>query len=321
MITLRMARSIRSSVAALVAASALVLTVGATPAHAIVGGAATTGSAFPYYVRLTVNNRPLCGASLIDPEFVLTAAHCADDFVPVGSANKNILVSDQFGTSVKQVFTHPLWNGHVEDGHDLAIIKIAPVTLQKAPIVQVGAPGDPAAYAANRAATVVGHGRTSFDGSTTSELRVLNTVLRSDDDMDDIYNPWYWVDNWNETLMIGAGSTTQTVCNGDSGGPLTVTRGVPVQVGVASFEPSDSCDQPGGFAELSNAQLAWVGSVVPSIATRWGPCAAGQSNGKWTAQYHQTWQTTLRSHDGPNTWDITCSPVWTGPANPPPAMQ
>jgi len=29
----------------------------------------------------------------------------------------------------------------------------------------------------------------------------------------------------------------------------------------------------------------------------------------------------LRSHDGPNTWDITYSPVWTGQVNPPPAMQ
>ena len=316
----RLVRITRSAAAALVGAATLVLTVGAAPADAIVGGSSTTGSAYPYYVQLTVNNRLLCGGSLIDPQVVLTAAHCAQPFAAAAPSNRNILIRDQFGTAATSITVHPLYDGHVEDGHDLALIRIAAVTLNPVPVVQVGAPGDPAAYAANRAATVVGHGRPGYNSATTSELRVLNTMLRSDDDMDDIYNPWYWVDNWNESLMIGAGTTTQTVCNGDSGGPLTVLRGVPVQVGVASFEPSGSCDQPGGFAELSGGQLAWVGSQVPSITTKWGPCAPNQSNGKWTAKY-QSSASSLRGHDGPNYWDITCSPVWTSQVNPPPAMQ
>ena len=41
--------------------------------------------------------------------------------------------------------------------------------------------------------------------------------------MSDIYDH-IWSTNWNSRLMIGAGDSHHTACNGDSGGPLTVDR-------------------------------------------------------------------------------------------------
>jgi secreted trypsin-like serine protease len=150
--------------------------------------------------------------------------------------------------------------------------------------------------------------------------------------MDDIYNAWYWFDHWNERLMIGAGWTNHTVCRGDSGGPLTVDRnGVTVLVGVVSFGDAHwyngvpSCDQPGAYAELSGAQLAWVATTVPGVAARWGACEARRSGslgprsvggtlGRWVATY---WQ----GDDDleivqPETWSFSCvpnEPVTTAP--------
>ena len=100
-------------------------------------------------------------------------------------------------------------------------------------------------------------------------------MLRSDGDMDDIYDPWWGFDHWSGALMIGARFTDHTVCFGDSGGPLTVIRnGTLVQVGVASFVDTwwDPCDEPGAYAELDGAQLAWVAMQVPGIESRWNNC-------------------------------------------------
>lgn len=157
------------------------------------------------------------------------------------------------------VIIHPLWNGEYEDGHDLALIRLPAGTVVSAAPTQVGSPWDSGANAANTIATIMGDGRTFAHDTGDANFLAADTVLRSDDYMDDIFNPWYWFDHWTSRLMIGAGSTNQTVCMGDSGGPLVVySSGHPVQVGVASFvHDEDNCSGAAGFAELSGAQLAW----------------------------------------------------------------
>jgi hypothetical protein len=148
--------------------------------------------------------------------------------------------------------------------------------------VQVGAPWEPWLYAPGGEAVIMGFGRTTPDGPASDRLLAADTVLRSDDYMDDIFNPVFGLDGWSSPLMIGAGSDTQTVCKGDSGGPLVVagSNGHVVQLGVASFAHdapwpySGFCDTAGGFAELSGPQLAWVASQVPSVMDAWGPCTS-----------------------------------------------
>jgi hypothetical protein len=163
---------------------------------------------------------------------------------------------------------------------------------------------------------MVGHGATSGGGSGTKELRDLHTPLHSDGYMDDIYNKWYWFDHWINSLMIGAGWSNHTACNGDSGGPLTVDRnGVRIQVGVASFATT-GCDEPAGYAELSGPQLAWVAATVPAVATKWGSCAAnnGTTPGRWQATYVEG--TSGGTRDGRFEWKISCVPSYPDTASP-----
>jgi hypothetical protein len=175
--------------------------------------------------------------------------------------------------------------------------------------LRVGSPNDAGAYAPDTPATVIGQGFTTPDGNLPLTPMQLDTVLRSDDFMDDLYNPWYWFDHWPQYYAIGAGSMNHTVCEGDSGGPLTVVRnGVRVQVGVASFVDTwpDHCTKPGGFAELRNAQLAWVASKVPSVKTAWGSCTTTNgSPGQWYA-FYQSWYSAGAPMDGPYYWNIYC---------------
>ena len=296
----------RQAAGVVMAALAIVTTVWVSPAHAIIGGNPTTGDAHPYYVRLIINNT-LCGGSIIDKTKVLTAAHCGAN--ANGDPSKiTVFIRDQFAVGATSVAVHPLWNGNVSDGHDLAVIGIPSGATTGITPVRVGSPTDSGAYAAGVEATMVGRGRTSPSQDAT-QLNDLHTVLRSDSDMDGVYNPWYWFDHWKSGLMIGAGWTNHTVCYGDSGGPLTVDRnGVTMQVGVASFVQTwpDECAQPGGYAELSGPQLAWVASKVLPVQTSWGPCRTQSGGtGRWYAMYQYSYAPTA-FRDGSYYWDIHC---------------
>jgi hypothetical protein len=139
------------------------------------------------------------------------------------------------------------------------------------------------------------------------DLHVADTVLRSDSYMDDIFNPWYWFDDWLEPLMIGAGSDDQSVCHGDSGSPLVVNHnGRTVQVGVASFiQDGDTCRGAAGFAEVAGPQLAWIASQVPSVMDRWGGCVSPTgAPGRPSAAYG-TFVPGFK-WDGPFPWHIWC---------------
>jgi len=46
------------------------------PIGQIVSGVNAVPGQFPWQVRITSSKNSLCGGSLIDPEWVLTAAHC-----------------------------------------------------------------------------------------------------------------------------------------------------------------------------------------------------------------------------------------------------
>ena len=288
-------------------------------AQAIVGGVPMSPSIYPAYVRVHSAGF-LCGGTVIAQDTVLTAAHCVDGGVTPDQVTAR--VRDVTLRQATGLLVHPLWNGDLSDGHDLAIVWLTPGSTNGVAPVQVGSPWDASYYAANFPATIVGHGRTHWEGQSTTELRAVDTVLRSDDWMDDIYNPWYWFDHWNSGLAIGAGDSSKTACKGDSGGPLFVDKDGTwtwIQVGVASFV-SDGCDEAAGFTELSNAQLAWVAHHVPAVKTGWGPCITPYGNEGYTSAQYVSWFLPTAAQDGPYYWHITCY-AGTSPGGPTPTTR
>jgi hypothetical protein len=285
---------------------------------AIVGGVGVDPSIHPQYVRLT--SPSICGGTVIAPDTVLTAAHCVDN---AGSPSAvHVLVNDISPRTAQSLVIHPLWNGTEYDGHDLAVIGLPPGSTTGVTPIQVGSPWNGYYLGAGNPATIVGHGAVHSGGPPTNELRDVDTVTRSDEEMDDIYNPWYGVDHWNEDLMIGAGTLDHTVCNGDSGGPLMVRDGTRevIQIGVASFVETwpTNCRQPAGFIELDNAQLAWIAEKAPSITTRWGTCITG---GGRVGQSHARYTTAflIDGHrEGNYWWEIICRDAPPPPPPPPP---
>jgi Trypsin len=303
--------------AALLAAAVLAPIAISQPAGAIIGGTATSPSVFPSFVRV-YSPSGLCGGTVIAPDTILTAGHCVVGAAPSGVT---VYVNDTQPYQATAVMVHPLYaKTRLADiaTHDLALVSLAPGATQGVPNVQVGAPWQPEYRAAGREAWMVGHGRTSADSAPTSELRYVQSVIRSDDFMDDIFNRRWTPDYWTSELNIGAGGSQKTTCFGDSGGPLFIATGVWVQVGVSSFVwPFPGCSEAAGFAELSGPQLAWIAEHVPSIRDQWGSCTTPLGNAGYSLSHYSP--TSVGSgRDGAYFWAIDCVGDPLPPPPPPP---
>ncbi|MBO3747414.1 trypsin-like serine protease [Streptosporangiaceae bacterium NEAU-GS5] len=244
-----------------------------------------------------------CGGVWASPNWVMTAAHCVAQPGEVRVVD-TITRRDYIAT---EVMRYPEYHYNV---HDLALVHIAePVGAGRT--IKIGAPWRPEYYNGTYLGKIMGYGRTSAHAAVDGVFRVVQTLIRSDAFMNDIWDPWYGPDGWDDPHMIGAGAWYATGCQGDSGSPLVVEPlGGPVAVGVYSFDYTspfdDGCDNAGGFTELTDAQLAWVAGVVPSIVDGWGSCTTPAGwPGRGVANFRP--EPFAGSHrDGSYSWNIAC---------------
>jgi hypothetical protein len=325
----RKRRSQWASLLMIIAFSVGLLAANAGVAGAVIGGQVAYPSEYPYFVKI-ISTHPdgsqvQCGGTVIADSVVLTAAHCVDGGAQ--PAGVTVYIWDVQPETAVGISVHPLWDGESRHGHDLAIVRLAPFATSGVVPVQVGSPWDVSVYGAGTQETTVGHGRTTPDGVVTNDLYALHASIRSDSDMDDVFNRLWTPDWWTSALMIGFGNSDHTICNGDSGGPLTVQAGAtPVLVGVTSMAWSflSNCSEAGGFAEVRGPQLAWIASEVPQIIPGWGACTSPTGYPGYPVTVYHTYQSLGDQTDGSRYWRISCvsndppPPTSTPAPSPPP---
>jgi len=225
----------------------------------IVGGAVVARNELPYQLSLRYNGQHICGASVLNTNYAITAAHCA----VIGSASSFSLVGGDHSISgndgteqtrqVSQVKVHSGYNDNTLV-NDIALMKLSsPFTLNN----YVKAVTIPASsFAASGNAVVSGWGTTSEGGASSDLLRKVTVPIITDAQCRNYYGSSDIVDS-----MICAGTSGKDSCQGDSGGPLAVSSGgQTVLAGIVSW--GIGCarpNYPGVYTEVAKFN-SWISS-------------------------------------------------------------
>jgi secreted trypsin-like serine protease len=223
----------------------------------IVGGTPVADGKYPFMAYLEIvgaNGRTgQCGGSLIDPDSVLTAAHCLVNARRVGLTVGRTVLSQHQGQIrfASDAFIHPRYNGQRNEAYDAAVIKlnravrgIKPIGLATAKQNKLETPG--------RLLTVAGWGVTSEGGAPSVRMREVSLPVVADLTAKRVYSSQYF-----PSLMVATGGEKgKDACQGDSGGPLFNPGPTRTQVGIVSF--GRGCARagvPGVYTEVNNAGI------------------------------------------------------------------
>jgi len=236
-----------------------------TPSGRIVGGEEATPHSYPWMAALFVDDKWFCGGSLISDEWVLTAAHCAQDasemVVMLGAHNVREASEDcRIELRTTEFFTHPKWstfNLH----NDLALVHL-PQKVNFTDCIRpvcLPAHSDAGTAWAHEDCEVSGWGKP--DDSATSISPVLRHVT-----VDTITNLMCLLEFptiVNHNVICISGKDGKSSCNGDSGGPLHLaassTNGIYKQIGIVSFGSALGCEigMHAGFTRTAS-YLEWI---------------------------------------------------------------
>ncbi|KAH8408633.1 hypothetical protein KR215_009277 [Drosophila sulfurigaster] len=226
---------------------------------------------FPYQVMLIGKQlwrkRILCGGTLLDKRWVLTAGHCTMGVThyDVYLGTRSVEDTEQLGGLVlrsNKFIVHERFNPETA-ANDIALVKLPHDVQFTSRIRPATLPSNAQRLDQFTGKSVVASGwgatveMTSSDAMQYTELKVISNA-ECDEEYDVV----------TAGVLCAKGLKEETVCTGDSGGPL-VLKGTQMLVGITSFGPADGeagggCDRttvPGGFTRVTY-YLDWIESKI-----------------------------------------------------------
>ena len=219
----------------------------------IVGGNKATEGEYPYFVDWLG-----CGASLIAPDIVLSAAHCnvndAADEVIVGGYKYGKATNGGVKRGIAKKKEHPDYDSDT-DAWDIMLLKLDSPVFEHEPIMLNFDDNVPST---GQGLTVIGMGVLNENEKETDTLMEVDVAYISNNkcNKSGYYDGQVFEENMFCAGVDGGGKDS---CWGDSGGPIVIKNGnTHTQVGVVSW--GDGCarpKKPGVYARVSGAE-AWI---------------------------------------------------------------
>ncbi|MGH0174719.1 UNVERIFIED_CONTAM: hypothetical protein FKN15_068934 [Acipenser sinensis] len=246
----------------------------------IMGGADSKVGAWPWQVDLQDNGVHVCGGSLLNENWVLSAAHC----FPTSSSVSNYQIYigryalnnfNQYEQSrrISQVFVHPSYQ-EPHKGFDIALVQLSSAVAFTDYIQPVCLPTSAVLFPEGMECWVTGWGNVGSSVSLPSpgNLQELQLPIISQSSCKQMYQVATNLhptpsDILSDMICAGFQEGQKDACQGDSGGPLvcTMINGTWVQAGIVSW--GDGCgdpNRPGVYVYLP-AYSDWITQTVPTL--------------------------------------------------------
>lgn len=232
----------------------------------IISGWDTNISNFPFYARImlirnnndgTFNYGQICGGSIINDSFILTAAHCVveEEIASYKDAGYDLKVLVNDGDAdvsyydtrlVNQVYYHANYETESHT-NDIAILKIEDQILESYTAIDLPTKEDVEYYENLSVYSVAGMGLVEDESTCVSNCtpETLQTAKMNRENDAFCGLILYGIDYPEDSAICVTPINDGNVCNGDSGGPLTYTDiyGKQQQIGITSYG-STSCENP-----------------------------------------------------------------------------
>ncbi|XP_011630694.2 LOW QUALITY PROTEIN: transmembrane protease serine 9-like [Pogonomyrmex barbatus] len=237
----------------------------------IVGGEEAPEGGYPYIVSLQISGQHFCAGSIINKDWVMTAAHCVEavsspSSLRVVAGKHNIMRTEDSEQTVRvsEMFKHERYGGGVGP-YDIGLLRLQSsleITDRVQPIELAEPESDPTGEA-----WLSGWGSTSR-GIFPDMPDKLQQVQMEYVDRDTCYEAVLKLTGSSpvhETnVCTGPLHEGISACSGDSGGPL-ISRigGKPIQTGIVSWGiiPCGSDGAPSVYCRVS-VFIDWINNII-----------------------------------------------------------
>ncbi|XP_048012640.1 chymotrypsin-like protease CTRL-1 [Megalobrama amblycephala] len=241
----------------------------------IIGGEDAAAGSWPWQVSIQSNKYPFsghfCGGSLINKDWVLSAAHCfqkvgaSDIWMYFGRWRQSGSNPNETYRTASRIINHPNYEGDVTHNNDIALVQLSSSVNFTDYIKPVCLAAAGSAFAGGTEIWVTGWGNLQTGGPAANILQQVMLPVVNNSECNNAY-----VGNPSITSnMICAGFLNvggKSSCQGDSGGPVVRRNGsLWIQSGIVSFGPKQ-CDNPkypSVYARVSQYQ-DWIKSYTGS---------------------------------------------------------
>ncbi|XP_065071932.1 plasminogen-like [Rhopilema esculentum] len=242
----------------------------------VIGGVVAEPHTWPWSVALLKFGTYFCGGSLIDNQWVLTAAHCLfnrehqADFMEVvlGEHDRTLDEGSEKKVMIEKIINHPDYNSRTLN-NDIALIKLKEKVELKFTALdtpdKIGVVCLPEAMKKAKIGQkcyITGWGKTKHPGPSSNVLMEAEMPVVTNEVCKKQNNVWGGADITSKMLCAGnKPGTNQGGCHGDSGGPYVCTEDGEhwTLTGVVSWGSStcDRADKYTVFARVSEF-ITWI---------------------------------------------------------------